>query len=222
MTSAFAAATVRTEDVLSYLPATGVAAYGKGEIIYGPGLPTNHLYMIVTGAVKLSGMSESGDEVLVDIIRPEEIFGQPGFLPSTNSYEQATALASATLMSWPVSALEEIMARRPRLAVALLQIFAQRSADLTQRMESLSNDNVERRLIRSLLHFSHRLGTAQGGDVHLMPLTHYLLARHIGTSREIVSHYMNRFRDRGYLRYSRQEIVINRDALTAAIAIRPK
>jgi len=48
----------------------------------------------------------------------------------------------------------------------------------------------------------------------MMPLTHELLSQYVGTSREIVTHYMNQFRRQGYLRYSRNAIFVHRDALT--------
>jgi CRP-like cAMP-binding protein len=49
--------------------------------------------------------------------------------------------------------------------------------------------------------------------MHMAPLTHELLSQYVGTSREIVTHYMNQFRKQGYLRYSRKGIVLYRDAL---------
>jgi CRP-like cAMP-binding protein len=42
--------------------------------------------------------------------------------------------------------------------------------------------------------------------------THELLSQYVGTSREIVTHYMNQFRRMGYLQYSRRGIVMYRDA----------
>ena len=46
----------------------------------------------------------------------------------------------------------------------------------------------------------------------MMPFTHELLSQYVGTSREIVTHYMNQFRREGYLRYSRKAIFLHRDA----------
>jgi CRP/FNR family cyclic AMP-dependent transcriptional regulator len=46
-----------------------------------------------------------------------------------------------------------------------------------------------------------------------MPLTHELVAQFVGTSREIVTHYMNQFRRQGYLQYSRQRIILHCEAL---------
>jgi len=94
-----------------------------------------------------------------------------------------------------------------------LQILVQRTMEFGHRIESFSLDNIARRLARSLIRFSERLGTPeQDGSVRLAPFTHELLSQYVGTSREIVTHYMNQFRRQGYLRYSRKGIVLYHDA----------
>jgi CRP-like cAMP-binding protein len=97
--------------------------------------------------------------------------------------------------------------------VALLQILVQRTIDFTHRIQSFSVDNIARRLARSLIRFSERLGTAEeDGSVRMTPFTHELLSQYVGTSREIVTHYMNQFRRQGYLKYSRKGIVLYRES----------
>ena len=119
-------------------------------------------------------------------------------------------------MFWPITAMEDLVTKRPGLAVSLLQISAQRTVDFAHRIESLAIDKTERRLSRSLMRFSERLGTPQGdGSIRMMPFTHELLSQHIGTTREIVTHHMNQFRKRGYLHYSRQGIILYGHALAA-------
>jgi CRP/FNR family transcriptional regulator len=221
MASSFAASAYFApfEDVLAHLPTSAAQAYRKGQIIYGPDQPSANICLIVAGKVKLSQIAEDGSEILLDIILPNELFGESAFVSGLRLAEQATALESAELMIWPISTMETLVTKRPRLAVALLQISARRTVDFAQRIASFSIDNIERRLARSLIHFSERLGTpAEDGSVLMMPFTHRELSRHVGTSREIVSHHMNRFRKQGYLRYSRQEIVLYRDALAALIS----
>jgi CRP-like cAMP-binding protein len=116
-------------------------------------------------------------------------------------------------MTWTTAEIEDIATKRPRLAVALLQILVQRTVDFTHRIESFSLDNIARRLARSLIRFSERLGVEeQDGSVRMAPFTHELLSQYVGTSREIVTHYMNQFRRQGYLRYSRKGIILYRDA----------
>jgi len=50
--------------------------------------------------------------------------------------------------------------------------------------------------------------------MRMPPLTHDFLSQYVGTSREIITHYMNHFRRQGYLRYSRKGIIVYRDAFS--------
>jgi len=158
-------------------------------------------------------MADDGHQVVVDIYQPDEFFGESALLNLPQRAEQATAMEGTKLMTWTTAEIEDIVTKRPRLAVALLQILVQRTIDFGQRIESFSVDNIARRLARSLLRFSERMGTSEpDGSVRMAPFTHEMLAQYVGTSREIVTHYMNQFRRQGYLRYSRKGIILYFDA----------
>ena len=112
-------------------------------------------------------------------------------------------------MAWTAAEIEEIAARRPRLGVALWQVLAQRTVDCGQRIEIFSVDDVARRLARSLIRFSDRLGTPRDdGSIRIPALTHSFLSQYVGTSREVVTAYMIHFRRQGYIRYSRTEMTV--------------
>jgi CRP/FNR family transcriptional regulator len=184
-------------------------------MIYGPDKLSKSMYLVVTGTVGISHIAENGSEVLLEIVRPDELFGESAFLDFSRRPEQSTAIERAKLMTWAISDIEDLVIKRPRLAVALIQILAQRNAEFTRRIESLAVDSVERRLARSLLHFSERLGSLEvDGSVRMMPFTHEMLSRYVGTTREVITQYMNQFRKRGFLTYSRQGIRLYRDALS--------
>ena len=204
----------RYEDVLAHLPASKTTKYDKGQTIYGVDKHSTGIYLVRTGKVGVSHVAEDGTEVLMEIVKPDELFGESAFLNVPRRAERATAIETAQLMTWAIADIEGLVTKRPRLAVALLQILVQRNAEYTRRIESFAVDSIERRLARSLIRFSERLGTREeGGSDRMMPLTHEMLGRYVGTSREIVSHYMNRFRKRGYVSYSRHGIILYRDTL---------
>jgi CRP/FNR family cyclic AMP-dependent transcriptional regulator len=97
---------------------------------------------------------------------------------------------------------------------ALMQRLIQRNMAFGSRIESFAVDPIDRRLARCLIRFSERLGIrVEKGFVEMMPLTHELLAQYVGTSREIISHFMNIFRRREYLHYSRRSICLDPDLL---------
>jgi CRP/FNR family transcriptional regulator len=202
------------EDPLAYLRCSKILEYSKGQVIYSTERPPSNLNLIIEGKVKVSRTSDDGRQIVVDIYHADEFFGESVFLAGQAPGEQAVAMENTKLMSWSLSAVTDIMARETRLGVALLQLLAQRSLDYGARLESFSVDNIARRLARSLIRFSERLGEQhEDGSVHLMPFTHELLSQVVGTSREIVTQYMNRFRREGYLQYSRRGIFVYRDAL---------
>jgi CRP-like cAMP-binding protein len=202
------------EDPLAHLPCSTIVEYRKGQTIYNQDQPSTSLYLVIDGKVKVVRLADDGHQVVIDIYQPVEFFGESAFLSLPHRSEQATVLEDAKLMAWGTQEIEDIIMKRPRLAVALLQIQVQRTLDMTQRIESFSADNIARRLARSLIRFSERLGTVEtDGSVHMSAFTHELLSQYVGTSREIVTHYMNQFRRMGYLQYSRRGIVMYRDAM---------
>jgi CRP/FNR family transcriptional regulator len=201
------------EEPLAHLPRSGVLEYKKGQNIYGQDEPATGIYLVIEGKVKVSRMAGDGRHVILDIYQTDEFFGEPALLQLPQRTEQATAMESTKLMYWSTAELEDNLTKRPRLAVALLQLLAQRTLEFGQRIESFSADNIARRLARSLIRFSEKLGTPEAdGSLRLAPFTHELLSQYVGTSREIVTHYMNQFRREGYLRYSRKGIILYHDA----------
>ncbi len=202
------------EDPLAYLPCSSIVEYRKGEVIYNQDQASTTIYLVIQGKVKVSRLAADGHQVVVDIYQADEFFGESAFLNLPARAEQASALEDTRLMAWAAAEIEDIVMKRPLLAVALLQILTQRTIDFTHRIEGFSVDNISRRLARSLLRFSDRLGTLEtDGSVRMSPFTHELLSQYVGTSREIVTHYMNQFRKQGYLRYSRKGITLHREAL---------
>jgi CRP/FNR family transcriptional regulator len=202
------------EDPLAHLPCSTILEYKKGQVIYNQDQPSTSIYLVIDGKVKVCRLADDGRQVVVDIYQPDEFFGESAFLGLAQRTEIAVALENTKVMTWMTNEIEEITMKRPKLAIALLQLLVQRSMDFGYRIESFSVDNIARRLARTLIRFSERLGSKNDdGSVQMIPFTHELLSQYVGTSREIVTHYMNQFRRQGYLRYSRKGIMLYRDAL---------
>jgi CRP/FNR family transcriptional regulator len=191
-----------------------IVEHKKGQLIYRQNQPSTGIYLVIDGRVKVARLADDGRETIVDIYRTHDFFGEFALLGSPPRSEQATALENTRLMAWTAAEIHGFAQTRPGLVMGLLQIVIQRSLECGYRIESLSVDNIGRRLARTLIRLSQRLGTPEpDGSYRMAPLTHGLLAQYVGTSREIVTTKMNLFRRQGYLRYSRQGIVLFRDEL---------
>jgi CRP-like cAMP-binding protein len=203
------------EDPLDYLPCSNIIPYKKGQIIYQQNEPSTDVYLIVEGKVKVSSIAENGYQGIWDIYQQDEFFGESAFLNLTHRVDRATAMESTKLMTWTIDVIEDVIMRRPRLSVALLQLMAQRSLHLAQRIESFSVDTIEYRVARALIRLSERFGTkAEGGDgsIRMPAFTHEVISQYVGTIRETITHYMIEFRRKGFIEYSRREIILYRAA----------
>src|SRR5882757_4292956 len=202
------------EDPLAHLPCSTIQEYKKSQVIYDQDQPSSSIYLVIGGKVKVCRIAEDGRQVVVDIYQADEFFGESAFLGNVNRAEIAVALEGTKVMTWTTAEIEDISLKRPKLAIAMMQLLVQRSVDFAQRIESFAVDNIARRLSRTLIRFSERLGSrSEDGSIQMIPFTHELLSQYVGTSREIVTHYMNQFRRQGYLRYSRKGILLYKDAM---------
>jgi CRP/FNR family transcriptional regulator, cyclic AMP receptor protein len=214
-TSAMALAPQTTmEDALALLPCSTIMEYKRGQLIYDQNRPARGIFLIIAGTVKVCRIADDGRQVIAGLYRADDFFGESALLGPAHPAEQAIAMENTKVMSWTAAEMEDLVARRPKLAVAVWQMLAQRSVDFGNRIESFTLDNVPRRLARCLVRLSERLGALDDtGSVQMGALTHELLSQYVGTSREGVTHHMNYFRKKGYLRYSRKGITLHRDGM---------
>jgi len=204
------------EDPLAWLPCSEEVSFHRGEHIFDRMNPPSNLYLVIEGKVKVSFLAADGTAVLLDVYQPDDIFGESAFIGRPRSPQTAIAMEDVRVMKWSVDEIESLVAGRPRLALALMHLLVRRSLDFTERIESFCADAIPQRLARALLRFADRFSQpeAQTG-LQMLPLTHGLLAQYVGTSREIVTQYMNRFRRDGLLQYSRASIIVDCEATRA-------
>ena len=205
---------VNTDDPLSLLPRTSVRTYNKDEVIYRTGDRGEALYLVIEGRVKVSRVAKNGREVILEFCEKDDLFGEAGFSGSRGA-EQATALDRTSLMMWPLPELERLMMRTPALGPALLRVVGKKIEAAYRRVESLNLDPINRRLAKAMLRLAGHRGQ---GTVHIAPTTHEQLAHYVGTSREIVTQYMNQFRRENLLQYSRQGIEVDVAAIEKYLA----
>jgi len=205
-------------DLNALMPYASVSRYFGNQVIYDRERPLAAIYRVMRGRVRVSRWPVDGRQVLVDVYRAGDLFGEGALIGAPSGSEQAVAVEETHLMSWSPAGIDAAILREPSLGIALLRALLERGADFERRLESQALDNVQRRLARALLRFGERLGDggrdgAQDGKLVMPPLTHVLLSRYVGTTREIITHYMSQFRRQGLVRYSRAGIAIDRAAM---------
>ena len=213
-----ASASSSYEDPLTYLPRKSVQEFAKRRTIYDPHQPSDNLYVVILGRVKVTSISEDGGQTIVRIAASEGLFGESALVGQEKRCESAVALDNVTLMSWSTAEVERQIEREPRLGLALSQFLVRQCIELQDRIESMAVYKTPERVMVSLLQLAATLGTpAADGATRIGSLTHHTMAEYVGTSREIVTFQLNRLRRMGMIRYSRKFMDIYTNAISDAL-----
>jgi CRP/FNR family transcriptional regulator len=202
------------EDPLTYLPRKPVQEFAKRRVIYDSQQPSDHLYVVILGRVKIANISDEGQQMVARIVSVEGLFGESALIGAPRRSEAAIALDNVTVMSWSSGEIEQQIEREPRLGLALSQYMIRQCIELQDRIESMAIYKTPERVMLALVQLADSLGTPMtDGSTRVAALTHHTVAEYVGTSREIVTFQLNRLRRLGMLRYSRKHM----DIYTGAI-----
>ena len=162
----------------------------------------HHVWLVARGMVKLSCISEQGDDLLLALAGPNEPFGEP--LSSIDLYE-ATALSDVDLLCLP---MEEIQ-NTPHLAVMLLKVMTSRMRQAETLIALLGLRRVDERVRGFLEMLAEDYGQPcdQGLVIHLR-LTHQEIANALSTTRVTVTRVLGQLRDQGWLQLNEQRQLV--------------
>ncbi len=206
------------EDPLTYLPRKPVQEFAKRRIIYDAHQPSDSLYVVILGRVKITTTADEGFETIGRIVSAEGLFGEAALIGAPQRTESAVALDNVSVMSWTRAEIEQHIDREPRLGIALSQYLVRQCIELQDRIESMAMYKTPERVMLALVQLAGSLGTPMAdGSVRIGSLTHHTIAEYVGTSREIITFQMNRLRRLGMLRYSRKAIDIYTGAMQDAL-----
>jgi CRP/FNR family cyclic AMP-dependent transcriptional regulator len=202
------------DDPLTYLPRKPVHEFAKRRVIYDQHQPSDSLYVVILGRVKVTHVSEDGGQTIARIVSSEGMFGESTLVNELRRSETAVALDNISVMSWTTAEIERQIEREPHLGLALAQHLVRECLELQDRIESMAIYKTPERVMVSLIQLAASHGTPMAdGAMRIGALTHHTIAEYVGTSREIVTFQLNRLRRLGLIRYSRKYMDIYKQAL---------
>jgi CRP/FNR family cyclic AMP-dependent transcriptional regulator len=193
--------------------------FRRGEVIFHAGDPGDALFIIVSGDVKISLPSETGDEAILATLRPGAVFGELALLDGAPRSASATALGPTETVVLPRDRFRELIATEAGVRDALLASIAGELRRLTTHVEELHFLDITGRLAARLVRLAEESGmpTPDGGIRLRTNLTQADLAAMVGCTRQSVNKLLGQFTDDGLLRLERDGIVvIDLDGLVSA------
>ena len=181
----------------------------RSTVIMHEGDPTDALYIVMSGRLKVMMGEADGKEVILGILGPGEFFGEMGLIDDSPRSATVTAIEPCELLAVGKRAFKKCLSENITLALAVLQVVVKRLREADRKIGSLAMLDVYGRVARLLLDMSENVN---GQRVVTRRLTKQDIARMIGATREMVSRVMKDRETSGYFEVRGTTIVL-RDAM---------
>ena len=202
------------EEMEALAQATQMVPCRKKELFYFPDEPSQCVYLVKEGRIKLFRSTAEGREIILDILAPGEIFGELALAGEQSRSHSAEALEDGLVCVIPRSIFEEMARRHPEFAFRLIKLIGFRFRALETRIEDLAFQNVRDRLLFTLDNLAKKHGIPEKNGAIRLPVTQTDLAFLVGATREAVAEQLKELKRKRLVQTSyRSVLLLNPGAL---------
>lgn len=191
--------------------AAPMRTYAPGEMLFTPHQPTESLFILKRGRVRIFRVSPDGRALTTAIITPGTIFGEMVLLGQKMYDNWAEALDEAVVCVMSRADVHKFLLSDARIAARITTILGTRLAAMEQRLIEAVFRTVPQRIAATLLALStepeRRPGLLSFGQKPIT-ITHEQLAALIGTSRETATKALGDLASRGVIKLGRGRITV--------------
>ena len=174
----------------------GRKSYTRGTTIINAGDPTDALYIVISGRLKVMMSDDEGREVILAILGQGEFFGEMGLVDDAPRSATVIAIEPCELLVMSKADFKKCLGENFDIAMGVMRGLVKRLRDADKKIGSLALMDVYGRVARLLLEMSE---TVDGQKVVTKKLPKQDIAKMIGASREMVSRVMKDLQTGGYI-----------------------
>ena len=202
------------EQVAKFCPERRIP---KGNTIFAPGDAPDALYVLTSGLVTLSHVSEDGLESILRIFGPGDVFGELFLTVSARPF-LATALTACVVTVIPGKTFLSLVSTIPKIGFNFICVLSRHLAEMALDRGQSSHTWAFQRITLTLLKLAKTHGMEEeAGTAIALPLTHQILADMIGTSRETVTRHLGHLKRHGLVSQRGRTFLIQTSRLQALV-----
>ena len=202
------------EHLGSYMKTRRVA---RGTTIFAKGDPGSGLMGVLAGAVKVSVASADGKDIVLNVFREGDIFGEIALLDGRPRTADATAMSDCELIVIERRDFVPFLSSQPDVMLKFIEILCSRLRRTSEQVQDITFLNLPTRLAKTLLQLT---GGVQGSATpSKATITQREISQMIGMSRESTNKQLRAWAKRGWIRLERGGVgVLALDKLAAIAA----
>lgn len=192
------------DNVLSHVHSRN---FRKKTQIITEGDDSHSLYFLLEGEVKVYLNDNSGKEIIINIHKAGEFFGELGLIKSIPRTASVVTVSNCKIGIMQEFDFKHCLSSFPAFSIALIENLSTRLIDSTETIRQLGLMDVYQRIAVTFLGLS-----VEKGDVRIIPekLTQQSIANRVGASREMVARILKDLRSGGYITQDSNGITIHK------------
>jgi CRP/FNR family cyclic AMP-dependent transcriptional regulator len=191
------------------------ARYEPKKSLFRQGDPADALFYIESGQVKLAVVANRGKEAVIAILNAGDFVGEGCLAGEVLRMANATALTECATFRLEKASAIRALRDDPAFSEIFLAFLLARNIRIQEDLVDQLFNSSEKRLARVLLLLAN-FGKESNADRVLAKISQETLAEMVGTTRSRVSHFMNKFRKLGFIKYN-GELEVNSSLLTVVL-----
>ena len=198
-------------EVIRDLEGANTELIERSKTIFFPGDPAERVYLIRRGAVRLSRVYESGEEITVALLRENSLFGVLSLLTGHRSdrFYHSVAFTRVEMVTAPATSVRKAIEADTSVGLLLLQGLSSRILQTETMIETLTHRDMSSRLVSFLLVLCRDFGVPdQLGITIDLRLSHQAIAEAIGSTRVTITRLLGDLRQSGLVQIDRKKITV--------------
>jgi CRP/FNR family cyclic AMP-dependent transcriptional regulator len=181
----------------------------RGQRIYQPGDPSEHLFLVKTGVIKIAALGSSNREVLLSFRHPGDVFGELTLLDNSPRDHLAKAHEDSLICALERNVILRLARESTDIGLRVLTMMGRRVKQFRGRIEQLSYKSAAARVARAIIDLAEEHGIQDSrGTVIAFKLSQRDLADLVGLTRETVNVILHDLHHKGLLEADRRVIRI--------------
>lgn len=184
----------------------------KGSYIYFPNEPSNVIFFLKNGRVKVGSVSSEGKENIKCIMHAGDMFGEMALLGQETRNDFAIAMDDdVRICTMNVEEVLLMMRSNPDLSLKITATIGGRLASVERRFEALVFKDARTRIVDLIHEMAQDRGQRIAGGSILVThaITHQDIASLTATSRQTVTTVLNELKDKGLINFDRKTFLLH-------------
>jgi CRP/FNR family transcriptional regulator, cyclic AMP receptor protein len=193
-----------------------ISTYRVNQTIFSQGDAADSVFYIQSGRVKITVVSDGGKETIVAILGEGNFFGENCLTGLPRRIATVAAMIDSVIMRLEKNAIMRVLHDEPQFSEKLLTHLLARNVRVEADLVDQLFNSSEKRLARLLLLMAN-FGKEGRPEEVIAKISQETLAEMIGTTRSRVSHFMNKFRNLGFIEYDDEQIEVHSSLLNVVL-----